>query len=145
MWTYEQLTGRLRDANLNLIGVGYAGRDFFPVGVFVGGKNNPEKENLKDIGPLPAGIYTATALHEDDPIVGKYAIKLEPDPATRAKIISYGRQPDTFFMHGDSFTHPGQASDGCIVQAHDVRVTFWTSTDHDIQVINSETTSDAIS
>jgi hypothetical protein len=68
-------------------------------------------------------------------VVGKFAIHLKPDATTEAKIAAYGRQPLSFFMHGDCCTHPGAASDGCIVQDLDVRRQFWNSVDRSIQVV----------
>lgn len=133
-FTYEQVSGRMSYDD-EVIGMGYAGRDFDDSGMFVDGKNNPAKENVKGIGPLPAGIYTPIKLFPNHPVVGKYAIQLQPDKATEAKIIAYGRSPGSFFVHGDSAVHPGQASHGCIVLSPDVRKMIWTVRD-DITVVS---------
>lgn len=116
---FKQDTGQFRRNNypLTLLGKGYAGRDK--------GYNNPDMEGVKGIGPLPKGFYFPEELFEEHPTVGKYAIRLRPDDETRAKILAYGRDPDSFFMHGDSKEHPGLASHGCIVEQRPVRETVW--------------------
>jgi hypothetical protein len=114
---FEQSTGRLYGPDSEVLGVGYAGRE--------AGKNNPSMEMVKGTGPLPAGNYVGIKLFEVHPTVGKYAIQLQPDAETRQTILSYGRDPDSFFMHGDSSEHPGLASHGCIVQPRAVREGFW--------------------
>jgi hypothetical protein len=136
LWTYEQATGKLLGLNGNIVGVGYAGRDFDSAGNFVRGKNNPAKESLENVGPLPSGIYTADWMTFVHAVVGRFAIHLRPDPATEAKIVAYGRQALSFFIHGDSIEHPGAGSDGCIVQTLSVRHQLWNSGDHVLQVIS---------
>ncbi len=136
MWTYEQATGKLRDLNGNVVGVGYAGRDFDSVGNFVGGKNNPTKENIENIGPLPVGTYTADRMELVHEVVGRFAIHLKPDQTTEAKIMAYGRQPLSFYIHGDSIEHPGASSDGCIVQALSTRRQFWNSGERILLVVS---------
>ncbi|MGA2355704.1 MAG: hypothetical protein ABSG02_14510 [Terriglobales bacterium] len=134
-WTYEQSTGKLRAPSGIVIGVGYAGRDVEPSGIFVGGKNNPAKEGIENIGPLPCGAYSVDWMELVHPRLGKFAIHLKPDVATEARILSYGRQPLSFFMHGDSPEHPGASSDGCIVQTLSVRQQLWNSGDRNLQVV----------
>jgi hypothetical protein len=136
LWTYEQATGKLRDLNGNVIGVGYAGRDFDSAGNFVGGKNNPAKENIENVGPLPGGTYTADRIEIVHAVVGRFAIHLKPDQTTEAKIAAYGRQPLRFFIHGDSIEHPGASSDGCIVQTLSTRQQLWNSGDRILQVVS---------
>lgn len=126
MNTFKQTTGEFFDSSQELEGIGYAGRD--------AGKNNPAMEGVKGIGPLPRGHYKAVELFEHHPTVGRYALRLEPDAETRTRIIAYGRDPDSFFCHGDSNEHPGLASHGCIVQQRPLREKIWT-VDRDIEVI----------
>src|SRR4051812_11896240 len=52
MWTYIQKSGRLLDANLQLVGIGYSGHDV--------GKNNPAMQSVSNTGPLPCGVYDIT-------------------------------------------------------------------------------------
>lgn len=118
-WTYQQLTGYLIDPLGHVCAAGYAGRE--------GGKNNPNMESIKGVGPLPIGTYTAQA-PADDTVVGKYAMRLIPS----ANNEMFGR--NSFFMHGDSSEHPGLASHGCIVMPRNVRETFWASGTHTIEV-----------
>lgn len=116
---YEQLTGELLDETNNPIATGYAGRE--------AGKNNPDMQNVKGIGPLPRGWYTAQE-PKDHPTVGKYAMQLIPDASNEM----YGR--NSFFMHGDAVEHPGLASHGCIVMPRCIRELFWKMSTHRIQV-----------
>lgn len=120
MWTFNQ-RGNLYGEDGQLEAFGYAGRE--------SGKNNPEMQNVKGIGPLPRGQYTAEE-PKDSATVGKYAIRLIPDEDNEM----FGR--NSFFMHGDSNEHPGLASHGCIVMPRAVRQKFWEeNTDHRIQVV----------
>lgn len=128
MNTFKQSTGELFDLSGKREGIGYAGHGE--------GRNNHEMENIRGVGPLPCGKYTAVELFEVHPHVGKYALRLEPDDATRALILSYGRDPNSFFCHGDSVDHPGAASDGCIIQPRPTREFIWTN-DRDIEVVRS--------
>ena len=119
MWKFEQKTGKIFDDEGTWVGTGYAGRD--------AGKNNPLLENLKGIGPLPRGVYTGDALVMHDPKLGPYVIHLTPDAPTTERIEAYGRDPESFFMHGDNVKSPGTASHGCIIQSRTTREAFWGS------------------
>jgi len=127
MFTFEITTGNFRAPNSSLFGKGYSGNG--------DGKNNPAWEAIKLHGPLPTGLYTAVKMIEHDPHLGWYAIHLKPDASTRIKIISYGRDPDSFYWHGDDIDHPGEASDGCLVSMRSMRLDFWGQEDHVIQCI----------
>lgn len=109
-YMYEQASGELLDETNNPIAAGYAGRE--------AGKNNPDMQNVKGIGPLPRGWYTVQP-PADDAVVGKYAMRLIPDASNEM----FGR--NSFFMHGDSSEHPGLASHGCIVMPRAVREKVW--------------------
>ena len=97
--------GRLRctKAKINIGGV-YAGAP--------GYKNKPEFEHLKDKGPIPRGTYTIKSYSAKNK---KFKFRLKPNSATRKKIEEYGREPDTFLIHGQSDQNPGNDSQGCIV------------------------------
>jgi hypothetical protein len=71
----------------------------------------PVKESIEGVGPLPCGIYTADWMELVHRVVGKFVIYLRPDQSTEAKIVAYARQPVSFFIHGDSFEHPGAISE----------------------------------
>ena len=118
-WTFEQATGYWINPAGDHVATAYAGRD--------AGKNNPDMQNVKGIGPLPRGIYTAGEPHQD-PVVGAYALRLTPDASNNM----FGR--NSFFLHGDSVEHPGLASHGCIVLPRPLREAFWASGDHTIEV-----------
>jgi hypothetical protein len=134
-WTYQQNSGKLLDPEGRVIGIGYAGGD---CGLQPLGKNNPAMENIPNVGPLPAGNYTADWMVQVHPKLGRYVIHLAPDAETAAKIDSYGRASDSFFCHGDNISSPGNGSDGCIVQSLDVRTAFWESVDHGLIVVSGE-------
>jgi hypothetical protein len=116
---FQQSTG-IWTASDGKVTQGYAGLG--------AGKNNPAMQDRKGIGPLPRGKYTGTELRDPDPVVGAYAIALTPDPSNNM----YGR--NSFFLHGDSVEHPGEASHGCIVMPREVREAFWKGDDHVIVV-----------
>ena len=121
MWTYEQVNGRLYDWRPLIVGEGYAGRD--------SGKNAPEAQDQKGIGPLPQGLYTIQP-PKDDATVGHYAMRLIPFPENQM----FGRS--SFFIHGDSMDDPGNASHGCIVMNRIVRTRVWESGDHVLKVVD---------
>ena len=119
-WKYNQATGAFTSPTGDVAGNGYSGQ---PPHV-----NVAQDQILRNLGPIPEGLWKAVELIPESDKLGPYAIRLEPYSQTDA----FGRSG--FFMHGDSLEHPGFASDGCIILAHAVRELFWTSTDHDIDV-----------
>lgn len=120
MWTYEQSTGRIIRADGEIIGQGYSGAGE--------GKNNPDMQEIVDIGPIPAGRYLIGA-PVDTTRHGPYALALDPEPTNEM----FGRSE--FLIHGDSIPHPGDASEGCIIQLRSVREDIWKSGDHVLDVI----------
>lgn len=118
MWTYEQVTGRmLQDGERVAIGYSGAGE----------GKNNPDMQDIHNVGPLPKGNYTICA-PVDTVTHGPYVLRLDPDPANEM----FGRAG--FLIHGDSVVHPGTASEGCIILGKLIRVKIWESDDHQLEV-----------
>lgn len=84
---------------------GYAGR-----GV---GKNNPDYEMRRGLGPLPIGRYQ---------VLGPFDHRRFGPICFRLLQISgptYGRSG--FLIHGDSKARPGSASSGCIILSRDAR------------------------
>lgn len=65
------------------------------------GRNNPAKDCVRNVGPLPRGDYYMEVVHH--PRFRAPAIKLTPEPETQ----SCGRS--AFFIHG------GTKSEGCIL------------------------------
>ena len=124
MWTFEITTGKFYDPTGAYVSTGYAGGN---CGKNPEGIDNPADEGLKDIGPLPEGLYTlgTPVAHSQ---LGAFAIPLIPDPSNDMK----GR--GGFYLHGDT-TPPGNASEGCIVQPLTTRNAVWQSADHQIQVV----------
>lgn len=127
-WIYEQKTGRLFRPDGSLAATGYAGGN---CGKNPEGKNNPELQNCKSIGPLPVGDYTiCTPLLQSH--LGPYAIPLIPAPGNEM----FGRSG--FFIHGDSIQNPGSASEGCIIVPRTVRGECWDSNDHSLRVVTGD-------
>lgn len=100
MWIYYQKSGELFHDGV-LFSLGYAGR--------YTGKNNPDMQDVKDIGPLPCGIYRIGDAYEH-PSLGPITMNLIPDAANEM----FGRAD--FRIHGDSKKEPGMASHGCMCQ-----------------------------
>jgi hypothetical protein len=93
MWTYEQSTGRLENDGTD-VQMGYSGHG--------PGLNNPEMQNVPDVGPLPRGRYTISPPFE---------------PAKDNAM--FGRS--LFRIHGDNHQMNHTASDGCIVIGYATR------------------------
>lgn len=112
MWNYTIGTGEMVDAFGEVIGTGYSGSP--------AGKNNPDMQELHDVGPIPEGLWHIGHIDTEK---GQITIHLSPDTTTD----TFGRSG--FLIHGDSSAHPGAASEGCIVLPHDVRVAISLSPD----------------
>lgn len=121
MWTYEQTTGWLFSQSGTHMepGPGYSGAPE--------ARNDPAKQNLHGIGPIPIGRYKIAAMVAESSH-GPYALVLIPDPANEM----FGRSG--FLIHGDNIHLPGTASHGCIIQSRPVREAVWTSGDHELMV-----------
>jgi hypothetical protein len=119
MWTYEQSTGRLSREGA-VVAEGYSGLD--------AGKNNPEMQEVHDVGPLPRGIYVIGRPHDTE-THGPFVLPLTPDPAN----TMFGRTG--FLIHGDSLQHPGRASNGCIILPRPIRDRIAASGDDQLTVV----------
>jgi hypothetical protein len=126
MWTYVQKTGELLRDGLH-IALGYSGFDDPESGQ--NGKNNPELENVEEVGPIPVGAYAIGGPH-DTLTHGPFVLPLAPDAANQM----FGRS--AFLMHGDSVVNPGTASRGCIIMSRAVRTDVAASGDKLLQVIS---------
>jgi len=133
-YTWEVVSGRVYDSAGAHVGTGYSGGDCGKVPEAI---NDPDFEGVVNEGPLPTGIYTRGTLIWDHPRLGAKVVPLIPDAATRSKIIGYGRDPDSFFMHGDDIARAGQkaASDGCPVVSPDVRMAWYSGPDPELEVV----------
>ena len=120
MWRYEQSSGTIFHA-ADYIGMGYSGHG--------AGLNNPALEQVRDVGPIPKGIYDIGE-SEDVPHLGKNVMQLLPSAGTN----DYGRTG--FYWHGDDIHKPGEfcASDGCIVSSLAIRQLVSTSNDSQLEV-----------
>ena len=118
MWSYQQSTGELLAAGGTHVGDGYAGHG--------AGRNNPAMQAVHNVGPLPCGFYTISPAH-DHPKLGPLTMDLIPDTDNEM----FGR--DDFRVHGDNATH--DASEGCIVLDHGVRLQVANSPDRRLLVI----------
>ena len=93
---------------------------------------NSAKDDWREcLGPLPAGTYLIELPREDGGHLGPYVMELTPGSGNDMK----GRAG--FYIHGDSVSHPGYASEGCIVPAggRAVRVVIGESYDRILEVI----------
>lgn len=106
-FTYRQSTGELFAPTGERIGVGYAGHGE--------GVNDPAMEAIANVGPLPKGRYVIGPAYTH-PTLGPLTMNLTPYASNEM----YGRED--FRIHGDAIRAAGQASRGCIVQDHPVRV-----------------------
>ena len=118
-WTYRQSSGELR-YNGVVIETGYSGAGT--------GKNNPGMQHISNEGPIPRGLYRISNPHNSHH-TGPFTLDLTPVNPSQ----TFGRT--ALKMHGDSISHPGQASNGCIIMRMSTRTTVWTSTDHMLEVI----------
>ena len=93
-----------------VVATGYAGGN---CGHNPEGKNNPEMQGVKGIGPLPEGVYTLGTPVEGSHL-GAFAVPLLPAPTNN--MLGRG----SFYLHGDT-TPGGNASEGCIIMPRAVR------------------------
>jgi hypothetical protein len=124
MWKYQQSTGQLTH-NGQLAGVGYSG--------YGDDKNQPNDESIKDLGPIPCGLYSIgvpeCAPPEPAGPHGPFVLPLTPDQGN----AMFGRAG--FLIHGDSIEAPGFASRGCMIFGRLVREAIAASGDFALAVI----------
>jgi hypothetical protein len=126
-WSYAQKTGELQQDGKH-VATGYSGSG--------SGKNNPEMQQIRNVGPIPQGDWTIVGPPINTAEHGPYVLALKPAPDTN----TFCREG--FLMHGDSVQSPGAASQGCIILARTVREQVWNSDDRDLKVV-AEMRSDA--
>jgi RHS repeat-associated protein len=110
-WRYQQTTGQLDHVDdttgaVTNIGTGYAGRG--------DGYNNPNMQNIQDVGPIPQGTYTIGPAYNHQNL-GPTVMNIDPNPGTD----TFGRS--LFRIHGYNGLANNTASSGCIVQNPVVR------------------------
>ena len=119
MWIYSQSSGHLWDSRGVHIATGYSGLGE--------GKNAPKFEAVRNVGPIPRGLWVmGEAYHSDQ--LGPLAIPLYES--------GHNALERTYFrIHGDSAAHPGKASKGCVIQGRAIRERMIASGDRLFQVI----------
>lgn len=102
-YVYAQKTGKFSLDGKELA-TGYSGKG--------DGKNNPDKEGVRNVGPIPAGKYQLSKPREYKGM--KNCFDVTPDGHN-----ALGRTE--FLIHGDSKKNPGAASEGCIILEPEIR------------------------
>lgn len=103
---YVQSTGRLHYGDYELLVTGYSGD--------ASHKNDPSYQEVRGVGPIPAGWYQIGAAYDDEHR-GEFTMALIPHASNKM----FGRSG--FLIHADSVLHPGTASSGCIIMPAIVR------------------------
>lgn len=112
VWGWDQSTGELLYPNGVMIAHGYSGGD---CGRRPDGVNNPELEQVADVGPIPVGEYAVGAFFDDLGGKGPMVCRLTPVNGTE----TYGRSG--FMIHGDNAAMNQSASEGCVILPKVVR------------------------
>lgn len=120
MWKYVQSTGDLFDSGGNYVETGYSGAS-------PGGKNDPSKECVKNVGPIPRGFYDIEQEKSSPTVV---TLPLTPDDPNYCNPAR-----DGFLIHGDNSS--GTASQGCIIMSKATRIKVRDSGDSRLQVVKN--------
>jgi len=117
-WQYSQRTGQLTQ-NGRVVGSGYSGAP--------AGRNNPQMQQIRNIGPIPQGRYRiGTARNTDEH--GPHVMDLTPIGHN-----AFGRTE--FLIHGERRNGPpGSASQGCIILGPVIRQQISASGDRELVV-----------
>lgn len=102
MLFYEQNTGKIFIGE-KLIGTGYSGAGK----TLAEGRNNPDRQGEKSVGPIPVGQYKIGAAFTHKT---KGAVCMRLTPIGHKALGRSG-----FLIHGDN--KDGNASEGCIIQS----------------------------
>ena len=105
---YSQTSGKMTKEDGTLVATGWAGNDKRPDvnPNNIHGKNNPEAQNIRCIGPLPQGTYSVGSW-------GTHSVGPNSAPLTQTSGETFGRS--AFYIHGPGTTTYGEDSEGCIV------------------------------
>jgi RHS repeat-associated protein len=128
-WQYSQSTGQLTYINNQTeaskqVGIGYSGNG--------PGLNNPDMQNVLNIGPIPAGTYKIGPQQDyirNDGTTLYGAMTLTPQTGTN----TFGRAG--FLFHGDNDTGNQTASEGCPVLSRPIRNQIGNSGDPILRVV----------
>lgn len=125
MLIYSQSTGIMTRDELQLTR-GWSGQH--------DGKNNPDMQKVRGVGPLPRGLYTIGPWEETHGHLGPMVAPLHPDPENDMKAMD-GKERTAFFIHGPSTgDNYGQESMGCIVMPRQERTLVKNSGETRLQV-----------
>jgi Protein of unknown function (DUF2778) len=120
MFEYHQISGEMLQDGKH-VAFGYSGKGE--------GRNNPAYQQVRCVGPIPAGLWTISGPPLDTDQHGPFVLHVDAAEGTN----TFGRSG--FLVHGDSKVSPGMASEGCIVMPRNAREQIWASGDRDLQVI----------
>ncbi len=119
-WTYQQSTGNL-SFDGQLVGSGYSGAGTS----LAAGRNNPDLENVPNIGPIPRGLWLIGPSFSH-PTKGPVCMNLSPVGHN-----ALGRSG--FMIHGNNTTN--DASEGCIILGPGLREQIANSIDRLLRVV----------
>lgn len=125
MWIYEQATGRIFKDGV-FVGEGYAGHGE--------GVNNPGKEDVPMVGPIPAGDYIIGPAFAH-PKAGQVTMRLTPQGHS-------AKNRTGFLIHGDNTAGNKSASNGCIIQSKPVRQKIANDQDKLLRVVAVQNTTE---
>ena len=119
-WQFSTDSGKFVDPAGMTLCYGYSGHG--------DGVNNPDMENVPNVGPIPRGVYSIgeAVTH---PVMGPLTMALTPGADTEI----FGRAG--FDIHGDTPSMDHSASHGCVILPHDVRATVAVSADRVLTVV----------
>ncbi|CNL05270.1 tlde1 domain-containing protein [Yersinia pseudotuberculosis] len=116
-WIYKQSTGQIYH-NDELVDAGYSG--------VLTNKNNPDRQQVRGMGPLPRGTYRITGQSTSK---GPMTIILQQTAGD-----TFGRS--LFRIHGERTQGPaGFASEGCIILGPATRRRILRSGDTTVEVV----------
>jgi hypothetical protein len=75
------------------------------------GRNNPEAQDQRNVGPIPRGEWVVDGELYNSPNTGRNTARLTPLPGNECE--ETGRDCTSFRMHGNN--EENDASEGCIV------------------------------
>ena len=120
-WEYSQSTGELTNTNQDgTMGTGYSGQGE--------GLNNPDMQNVENVGPIPQGVYDI-GTPRDSERTGPYVFDLTP----QSGVDPWGRTD--FQIHGDNALGNNSASQGCMILPRNVRNQIGASGDNTLRVV----------
>jgi hypothetical protein len=120
MWTYSQSTGELTNPSGIILGVGYSGQGE--------GLNNPAKQDVPDVGPIPQGQWSIGEFFDD--LGGKGPVVAHLIPAEGTETF----RRSGFLIHGDNKAVNHTASHGCIILTRTIRQIVRASEDRTLEV-----------